>query len=175
MPGWTECLPSPKIVLSPRGSARSGLSHISHRLIGQGWTSIARPDNGETLTCEYGLQRTGWTPRTDLRIRRLGVRVPPSAPAHRPSQTSHQPQLLPNLLPSEPSASEHVVNRIGSILAKIHQHVGVGVHRHSDLRVPEDIHDRPRRHARRETGREHCSNPAEYPSIENGPRRIPPR
>jgi hypothetical protein len=32
------------------------------------------------LTCGYGLQWTVWIPHADLRIRRLGVRVPPSAP-----------------------------------------------------------------------------------------------
>ena len=32
------------------------------------------------LTCGFGFWRTGWTDGIDLRIRRLGVRVPPSAP-----------------------------------------------------------------------------------------------
>ena len=36
---------------------------------------------GRMMTCGYGFQRTGWTHRIDLRIRRLGVRVPPSAPS----------------------------------------------------------------------------------------------
>jgi hypothetical protein len=36
--------------------------------------------SGRTLTCGYELRRTDRTHGTDLRIRRLGVRVPPSAP-----------------------------------------------------------------------------------------------
>ena len=43
-------------------------------------TRVSSLDARRTLTCGYGLRRTGWTRRTDLRIRRLGVRVPPSAP-----------------------------------------------------------------------------------------------
>jgi hypothetical protein len=38
------------------------------------------PDTRWTLTYGYGLRRTRWTHCIDLRIRRLGVRVPPSAP-----------------------------------------------------------------------------------------------
>jgi hypothetical protein len=41
-----------------------------------------------TLTCGYGYRGTGWTRCTDLRIRRLGVRVPPIAP------TSEAPHLV---------------------------------------------------------------------------------
>jgi len=37
--------------------------------------------NRWTMTCEYGLQRTGRTLSIDLPIRRLGVRVLPSAPS----------------------------------------------------------------------------------------------
>ena len=49
------------------------------------------------LTCGYGHWRTGWTGSTDLRIRRLGVRVPPSAPMF-PQVTALAPRR-PNLRP----------------------------------------------------------------------------
>jgi len=61
-----------------------GLSHLSHRLRGLGQIRGLGLDDLRTLTCGYGSWRTGWTPRSDLRIRRLGVRVPPSAPRSRP-------------------------------------------------------------------------------------------
>jgi hypothetical protein len=41
-------------------------------------------DAGQTLTCGYGFRSTGRTLRADLRIRRLGVRIPPSAPKLEP-------------------------------------------------------------------------------------------
>ena len=63
----------------------TGLSRLSHRLRGPCRTRGISLDLSWTLTCGYGLWRTGWTPRSDLRITRLGVRVPPSAPLHRRS------------------------------------------------------------------------------------------
>ena len=64
----------------PSQSAAVIVSHPSHRLAGHDRIQPHALDIRPTLTCGYGLRRTGWTPRTDLRIRRLGVRVPPSAP-----------------------------------------------------------------------------------------------
>src|SRR5487761_1132428 len=46
---------------------------------GQDRTRVASLDLRRTLACGYGLRGTGWISGTDLRIRRLGVRIPPSA------------------------------------------------------------------------------------------------
>jgi hypothetical protein len=74
---------------------RTGLSRLSHRLTGRHRTKADGLDIQWTLTCRYGLWRTGRTHGIDLRIRRLGVRVPPSAPLS--SQVTrlspHRPRL----------------------------------------------------------------------------------
>jgi hypothetical protein len=57
------------------------LSQLSHELMGRHRTQAPILDTCWTMTCGYGLRRTGRTGGTDLRIRRLGVRVPPSAPS----------------------------------------------------------------------------------------------
>jgi hypothetical protein len=56
------------------------VSQLSHRLGGRHWTEADSLDIQRTLTCGSGFWRTGRTHGIDLRIRRLGVRVPPSAP-----------------------------------------------------------------------------------------------
>src|SRR5690348_8444557 len=56
------------------------LSLLSHRLVSWGRILVDFLDSRQTLTCVSGLR---WTHRmlgTRLRIKRLGVRVPPSAP-----------------------------------------------------------------------------------------------
>src|ERR1035437_1074802 len=67
------------------GSCRSAdqaesLSQPSNRLTGRHRTQPYVPDARPTLTCGYGLCRTGWTSCTDLRIRWRGrsVRAEPS-------------------------------------------------------------------------------------------------
>ena len=55
-------------------------SSASHGLAGRHRTQAPVLDNWWTMTCGYGFRRTGRTLGIDLRIRRLGVRVPPSAP-----------------------------------------------------------------------------------------------
>jgi hypothetical protein len=47
------------------------LSRPSHRLGRRNQTRVSVLDTPWTLTCGGGLRRTGWTPGTDLRIRRL--------------------------------------------------------------------------------------------------------
>jgi hypothetical protein len=56
------------------------VSQPSHRLMGRRRTEMSAPHTWQTLACGYGLLWTGRTCPTGLRIRRLGVRVPPSAP-----------------------------------------------------------------------------------------------
>jgi hypothetical protein len=60
-----------------------GSRQVSHSYLTD-WLDDTGPrepsgDTQWTLTCMSGLQQTGWTSGTRLRIRRLGVRVPPSA------------------------------------------------------------------------------------------------
>jgi hypothetical protein len=87
-----------------------------------------------------------WTFQILLRIRRLGVRVPPSAPGQRPLPILEWPFLLPTLLPKPlTSRSEQLVYGVGRLLAKHPQDVRVGVYRDADLRVPEYLHDDPGR------------------------------
>ena len=64
---------------SRRGSWRPDLSQLSHGLAGRRRTRPDDLDIRRTLICGYGFCRTGRTCSIDLRIRRLGVRVPPSA------------------------------------------------------------------------------------------------
>src|SRR5262249_37937027 len=52
----------------------------SHRLSRPRRTIADSLDIRRILTCGFGFWRTGWTDGIGLRIRRLGVRVPPSAP-----------------------------------------------------------------------------------------------
>src|SRR6266480_3692512 len=82
-----------------------GISHsfLTDWLDGVGPWHLCRT-SGRTLTCRYGFWRTGRTGGIDLRIRRLGVRVPPSAPPYPQvkvsffnlviARTSHDPALL---------------------------------------------------------------------------------
>jgi hypothetical protein len=56
------------------------LSQLSHRLTGRHRTQAHSQDIRRILTCGFGFWRTGWADGIGLRIRRLGVRVPPSAP-----------------------------------------------------------------------------------------------
>jgi hypothetical protein len=53
------------------------------------------------------------------------------------------PLLLPKPLTSRP---EQLIDGVGRLLAKHRQDVGVGVHCHPNLGVPEHIHDGPRGH-----------------------------
>ena len=67
----------------PKEGEQSGtaeLSRLSHRLTGRPRARADGLDIQSTLTCGYRFCRTGRTRSIDLRIRRLGVRVPPSAP-----------------------------------------------------------------------------------------------
>jgi len=57
------------------------ISQLSHRLAGRHRTRADGPDIEWTLTCGYGFWRTDRIDGIDLRVRRLGVRVPPSAPS----------------------------------------------------------------------------------------------
>jgi hypothetical protein len=59
----------------------------------------------------------------ELRIRRLGVRVPPSAPGHSPLAITTQPLLLPMPPISRP---EQLVNGVGGLLAKNRENVRIG-------------------------------------------------
>jgi hypothetical protein len=66
--------------LGSRAYAKAGVSHsfLTDWPDGTGpWRLRWTP--GRTLTGGYGLRRTGRTLSIDLRIRRLGVRVPPNA------------------------------------------------------------------------------------------------
>lgn len=54
----------------PAQSRRGSLSQPSHRLTGRHRTDRPVPNAGQALTYGYGFQRTGRTPRADLRIRR---------------------------------------------------------------------------------------------------------
>jgi hypothetical protein len=56
--------------------------------------------------------------------------------------------LLPILLPKPVmSCSEQLIDGVGRFLTEHRQDVGVGVHRHPDLRVSEHVHGGPRGHA----------------------------
>jgi hypothetical protein len=48
-------------------------------------------DNRWTMTCGYGLRRTGRTLSIGLRIRRLGVRVPPSTSERASPEATSEP------------------------------------------------------------------------------------
>ena len=56
------------------------ISQPSHILVRRQRTQRSSLDVSVDLTCGDRLSRTGRTPRTRLRIRRLGVRIPPAAP-----------------------------------------------------------------------------------------------
>jgi hypothetical protein len=63
----------------------AGGRRVSHSRLTD-WLDNTAPESplgtpGWTLNCGDRLRRTGRTAHTRLRIRRLGVRVPPSAPA----------------------------------------------------------------------------------------------
>jgi len=54
---------------------------VSHSFLTDRPDQAVRRTPGMTLTCQCGFQRTDRTCSIDLRIWRLGVRVPPSAPS----------------------------------------------------------------------------------------------
>src|ERR1700730_4518850 len=63
------------------GDQQAQISHdFLTNLVGRHRTQVSMLGNRWTMTCEYGLQRTGRTLSIDLLLRRLGVRVSPSAP-----------------------------------------------------------------------------------------------
>lgn len=68
---WREGLAAVTMAAGRPGNARVNVSQISHRLTGQHRTRADRLDHCQTLSCGYGLQSTGRTGGTDLRIRRL--------------------------------------------------------------------------------------------------------
>lgn len=84
------------VQLAPRAKALILLARRAARLEELRASLLARHPQLEALTLPVaGLSDNHgliWTVGILLRIRRLGARVPPSAPAHRPSQTSHQPR-----------------------------------------------------------------------------------
>ena len=57
-----------RAISGPLTPVTSGLSRLSHGLTGRCGTMASLPDPGRTLTCEYGLRRTGRTLSIDLRI-----------------------------------------------------------------------------------------------------------
>jgi len=59
---------------------RSAVSRPSHKLAGRHRTRADGLGIQWTLICGYGFRRTDRRRGIDLRIRRLGVRVPPCAP-----------------------------------------------------------------------------------------------
>jgi hypothetical protein len=64
----------PRCLCGMRGLAATpacalGLSQSSHKLPGTARNSASVPDAEWTLTCGFGLRRTGWTRCTDLQIR----------------------------------------------------------------------------------------------------------
>ena len=133
--------------IKPKEGEQSGtaeLSRLSHRLTGRPRARADGLDIQWTLTCGYGFCRTGRTRSIDLRIKRLGVRVPPSAPAQRPLPILEWPLLLPQLLPSR---SEQLVHSVCCLLPELGEHVRIRIHRHADLTVAEHLHDGPRRDA----------------------------
>jgi hypothetical protein len=72
-----------------RAEQRWHLSQLFHGLAGPHRAQAHGLDIRRLVTCSFGLWSTGRTSRTGLRIRRLGVRVPPSAP---PSLRHHLPR-----------------------------------------------------------------------------------
>jgi hypothetical protein len=54
---------------SPAAERGVSLSHPSHRLPGQARIQPSVRDTRQTLTCGYGLQRTGWMPCTGLGVK----------------------------------------------------------------------------------------------------------
>ena len=94
-------------------------------------SSRTDPDNAERLTGIYGSEGWGFE---SLRAR----------PGQQPIAILQRPLLLPELLPKRPSSCpEHLIDRVGRLLAKPRQHMRVGVHRHANPGVPEHFHDRP--------------------------------
>jgi hypothetical protein len=87
-------LPGPEAAIPCK--VREPLSQSTDRTVpdGIGPQHLCRT-HGRTLTCGSGFQRTGRTPSIDLRIRRLGVRVPPSAPGPT-GPIAHQQRPLAN-------------------------------------------------------------------------------
>ena len=71
------------------------LSQLSHRLSGPRRTQAQSLDIRRILTCGFGFWRTDRTNGIDLRIRRLGVRVPPSAPRSQAPTRSGEGPFVP--------------------------------------------------------------------------------
>ena len=137
---------------------RAGISHsfLTDWPDGAGpWHLCQTPSRA--LTCGYGFRRTGRMPSIDLRIRRLGVRVPPSAPAQRPvptlgpafrvlrtqrstatlTATAVHPGASP---PWSSSWSSQSLSRRSASLVTLSGDLGVDLHCERDPAVPEDGH-----------------------------------
>src|SRR5262249_22617336 len=132
----------------PRHTSEAGLSRLSHRLTGRHRTRADGLDIQWTLACGYRFWRTDRTGGIDLRIRRLGDRVPPSA--HRstanPGRTTSRcgsscsgkvQQSLAVKLLSQP-AKRFAGGLVGNL--------GVDFHGDRDLAVAEYPHRYPRVH-----------------------------
>ena len=91
---------------SPARCTGIGISHsfLTDWSGGTGLSYTGRTP-GRTLTCGYGLGRTVRTLSIDLRIRRLGVRVPPSAPSSQALSPIGSGALANGLLTTGPSTA----------------------------------------------------------------------
>jgi hypothetical protein len=78
---WSSWFRLPLLGAASATCIGAGLSQPSHILVGRHRTRASSSDTRWTLTCGNRPARTGQTSFPRLRIRRLGVRVPPSAPS----------------------------------------------------------------------------------------------